>query len=250
MSRPVYEIAVPTFSGPLDLLLHLIERSELDITALSLTNVTDQYLKQVESLKENKVPQLIDFIVIGARLMLIKSRALLPTPPVVLAGDEDEEDPAEALIRQLKLYRQFKQAAATLRKRDEAGLRTYLRVAAPPRVEPKLDLSNIDLEKLNAHMQRVLVRVAERQKSVRVVAPRRITIEGQIKKLRHSVKTSPHIWFGDLMDNNEPITRSELSVTLLAVLEMVKRREVDASQDEMFGPVKIATAAPDDPDEA
>lgn len=131
MNRSQYDIAVPTFEGPFDLLLHLIERDELDITVLSLAGVTDQYIRQVEALKEDKVPQLIDFIVIGARLAQIKSRALLPAPPVVLAGDEDEEDPAEALIRQLKMYKQFKEAAANLRKRDEAGLRTYLRVAPP-----------------------------------------------------------------------------------------------------------------------
>ncbi|MCK5923987.1 MAG: segregation/condensation protein A, partial [Methylococcales bacterium] len=86
-----YKISVPTFAGPLDLLLHLISRSELDITAISLVEVTDQYLAQVEAMKQGRISELIDFIVIGARLVLIKSRALLPAPPVAIEGEEEED---------------------------------------------------------------------------------------------------------------------------------------------------------------
>jgi segregation and condensation protein A len=108
-----YRIDLPAFSGPLDLLLHLIERQELDITAISLVQVTEQYLAQIEQLKENRIDELIDFLVIAARLVLIKSRALLPQTPVIIEGEE-EEDPAEALVRQLRQYKRFKQAAAWL----------------------------------------------------------------------------------------------------------------------------------------
>ncbi|MCA9975764.1 MAG: segregation/condensation protein A, partial [Anaerolineales bacterium] len=78
MTRSNYQLDLPAFSGPLDLLLHLIERQELDITAVSLAKIAGQYLAQVEKLKEDRIDQLIDFLVIGARLALIKSRALLP----------------------------------------------------------------------------------------------------------------------------------------------------------------------------
>ncbi|MEW5988694.1 MAG: segregation/condensation protein A, partial [Chloroflexota bacterium] len=77
------KIELPVFSGPLDLLLHLIERQELDVTAISLAQVTEQYLQQVEEMKGNRTHSLMDFLVIGARLVLIKSRALLPRPPAV-----------------------------------------------------------------------------------------------------------------------------------------------------------------------
>lgn len=126
-----YKIDLPEFAGPLDLLLHLIERQELDITSISLVNVTEQYLKQVESLKQNRIEHLIDFLVLAARLVLIKSRALLPQSPIVIEGEEDEEDPAEALIRQLREYKRFKEAAQWFQTREEEGLRTYLRVAPP-----------------------------------------------------------------------------------------------------------------------
>ena len=113
MASP-YKIDLPEFAGPLDLLLHLIDRQELDITAISLMQITSQYLKQIEEMKKNRVENLIDFLVIGARLSLIKSRALLPKIPTLPGDEEEEEDPAEALIRQLRQYKRFKQAAEWL----------------------------------------------------------------------------------------------------------------------------------------
>jgi chromatin segregation and condensation protein Rec8/ScpA/Scc1 (kleisin family) len=116
-----YKFDLPSFNGPLDLLLHLIDRQELDITTLSLVAVTEQYLAQIERMKEDRVAQLIDFLVVAARLVQIKSRALLPQNPVVLEEEELEEDPAEALLRQLRAYKQFKNAALWLGEREKPG---------------------------------------------------------------------------------------------------------------------------------
>ena len=235
-----YKIDLPAFSGPLHLLLHLIEREELDITAISLAKVTEQYLAQVERLKENRMEQLIDFLVIAARLVLIKSRALLPQSPVVIEG-EDEEDPAEALVRQLRLYKQFKQAAGWLGAREEAGLRTYLRVAPPPKLESRLDMSGITLEMLVTAVHTALARAREREQSVAIVQPRRITIEGQIRQLQRRVKTGQPVEFRELL--SEQTNPVEISVTLLAVLELIKRQEILARQPVMFGPIEITANA-------
>lgn len=237
---PAYAIDVPAFSGPLDLLLHLIERSELDITALSLAAVTAQYLAQVERLRENKVGELIDFIVIGARLMVIKSRALLPLPPVVVEGEE-EEDPAEALLRQLQRYKAFKQAAHWLQQRELADLRTYLRVAPPPRIESKLDLSGVTTVTLRQAMVAVLARQAVRDDSVAVAAGQTITIEQQIDKLRATARRRQRFPFEALL--SQRVSPVEVSVTLLALLEMIKRREVQAHQPALFGPIEIEALA-------
>lgn len=239
-AKQPFTITVPSFDGPFDLLLHLIEREELDITAISLAQVTDQYLAQVEELKQNRLSELIDFIVIGARLMVIKSRALLPTPPIVLEGEE-EEDPAETLIRQLKRYRQFKRSADWLQKRESADLRSYLRVVPPPKVESKLDLSGVSAETLHAAMLTVLIRLANRQESVSVARKRTLTIEGQIDKLRRTVRSHRTFPFTALL--SESPNSAELSVSLLAVLEMIKRREVEASQALLFGPIEINRAS-------
>ncbi len=233
---PDYHIELPAFNGPLDLLLHLIEREELDITVISLARVTEQYLAQVEKLKEERIEDLIDFLVIGARLVLIKSRALLPQSPVTPI-DEEEEDPAEALLRQLRLYKQFKSAASWLHERNEANLRTYLRVAPPPQLESKLDLSGVDSETLRQALAAVLLRAESQEESVEVVQPRRITIAGRISQLRTILHTQGWTSFGTVLSTNA--THEEVAVTLLALLELIKRREATARQPYLFGPIEI-----------
>ena len=237
-----YEIQLPVFSGPLDLLLHLIERDELDITAVSLVAVTDQYLEQVRHLTGERLEQLMDFLSIGARLLLIKSQALLPQAP---SGPEteEEEDPAEALARQLRLYRRFKAAAGSLAQREQSGLRTYLRVAPPPALEQSLDLTGIDLTTLISALQSALERADLKEDSVSVVVRQRsVTIEDQIKLLRRKVVVHGQVAFNDLL--SQRATWSEVSVTLLAVLELIKRHEVNAVQSELFGPIQIVTGSP------
>ncbi len=232
-------IDLPAFSGPFDLLLHLIEREALDITAISLSVVTEQYLQQVRRLKEKRVEQLIDFLVIAARLVLIKSRALLPRPPATQLGEEGEEDPAATLIRQLQRYRQYKDAASWLADRQERGLRTHLRVAPPvrPQVNAKLDLSDIGLQDFAAALIGLLARSEAREESVSVVRPPSVTIEGQLMLLRSRLREQQRVQFRDLL-NDQP-GREEVAVTLLATLELIKRRELIARQDTRFGPIEL-----------
>ena len=233
-----YRVELPVFAGPLDLLLHLIERDELDITAVSLAQVTGQYLEQIRQLGEDQLDSLIDFISIGARLVLIKSRALLPRPPV-LPGGEDEEDPAEALLRQLRSYKRFKAAALWLDARQRRGLHTYLRVAPPPRLDEHLDLSGVSTGTLLSAMQAVLARVETKEESLDVVRPRQITIEDQMGKLRRRLDRGRPFLFADLLA--DPRDRTEVAVTLLALLELIKRREAQAQQSHLFGPIAVTT---------
>jgi segregation and condensation protein A len=232
-------LELPVFNGPLDLLLHLIEREELDITALSLAQVTGQYLAQVRRMSEGQLEGLIDFIGVGARLLLIKSRALLPRPIVPLDGDEEEEDPAEALLRQLKAYKVFKSAAKWLDERQRRGLRTYLRVAPPPRLEGHLDLSGIDAHSLMTAMQAVLARAETMEESLEVARPRQLTIDDQMGVLRERLSRRRPFLFAEVLTN--PKDRTEVAVTLLALLELIKRREAQAHQTRIFGPIEVTT---------
>lgn len=234
-----YEVSLPAFDGPLDLLLHLVERDELDITVISLARVTDQYLAQVEQLQQDKIDHLIDFLMVAARLVLIKSRALLPRPPAA-SDDAEEEDTAEALIRQLRQYKQFKQAAAWLEARADAGLRTYLRVAPPPRPEVKPDLSDLTLAALTGALREVLARARQQQESVEVVQPRRITIEGQLRHLRYALSRESRIDFRALLTPEADAV--EVTITLLATLELIKRKEIVAHQSHLFGPIELVAA--------
>ncbi len=233
-----YRVDLPVFNGPLDLLLHLIEREELDITAVSLAQVTDQYLAQVRLLGEDQLEGLIDFISIGARLLLIKSRALLPRP-ATLPGSEEEEDPAEALLRQLRSYKRFKAAAKWMDDRQRRGLRTYLRVAPPPRLEEHLDLSGVDTFSLLEAIQSVLARAETKEESLNVARPRQITIEDQMGKLRLRLNRGRPFTFAEMLA--DPRDRTEVAVTLLALLELIKRREAQANQTRLFGPIEVTT---------
>lgn len=245
MTAIEYTIDLPDFAGPLDLLLHLIERQELDITVISLYQVTEQYLAQIEKLKGDRIEYLVDFLTVAARLVLIKSRALLPQTPTLVEGEE-EEDPAEALVRQLRQYKQFKEAAFWLRDREERGLRTYLRVAPPPKVESMLDLSGITIDTLLEAMRSAIAHVEKRDDSVSLARPRRITIEVQMTRLRSRIKGGQAARFEELLPKKA--SRIEVAVTLLAVLELIKRHEIRAEQAYLFGPIEISAALPEDDD--
>ena len=186
-----YKIDLPTFAGPLDLLLHLIERQELDIVSISLVEVTEQYLDQVKQMKQNRMEQLIDFLVVAARLMLIKSRALLPQTPVIIEGEE-EEDPAEALIRQLREYKKYKSAASWLHQREEDGLRTYLRIAPPPKMESRLDMSGVTVEMLITAVTVALARAEKKMIAFQSSSRVALQLKGKLKSCVIGYETAVH----------------------------------------------------------
>jgi segregation and condensation protein A len=177
---------------------------------------------------------------VGARLLLIKSRALLPRPVVLPGDDEAEEDPADTLLRQLQAYKRFKVVAQWLDDRQRRGLRAYLRVAPPPRLEGHLDLSGVEVHTLLAAMQAVLARAETLEESIQVIRPRQITIEDQMGKLRGHLGRKRAFLFGDLLSN--PHDRTEVAVTLLALLELIKQREAEVRQSRLFGPIEISAA--------
>jgi len=148
LKTQTFPVDLPVYQGPLDLLLQLIEREELDITKVALAQVTDQYLAYVREMEQHDLANIADFVIIAARLLLIKSEALLPRPPQRAPG---EEDPGEELARQLILYKKYKEIGEILRHREDEGLRTFLRTAAPPKADPKLDLSNLTALDLQIH---------------------------------------------------------------------------------------------------
>ena len=240
--RTSLSLDLPAFAGPLDLLLHLIERNELDITALSLVAVCEQYLEQVEKLKDDKVTQLVDFMVVGARLLVIKSRALLPKVSTATADDDELEDPAESLARQLKEYRRFKEAALWFADRESQGYRTYVRLSAMPLPETKLDLTGIDIEVLQRALQAALARAANGEDDLTTRSRRpTMTVERQISRLRRAIEASGGVYFKQLLSNS--VNLMEISLTLMAVLELMKQHEVNVRQPVAFGPIEIYQAA-------
>jgi segregation and condensation protein A len=230
---PQYQIRLPVFEGPLDLLLHLIEREELDITTVALAQVTDQYLAYLADLERRQAKELADFLVVAAKLLLIKSLALLPRPPAL---PSEAEDVGDELVYQLQVYKRFKEIAALLHEREEAGLHGYVRIAPLPRPEPQLDLGDVSLDDLLAAVQEALdVRPAPPVGEV--VTPITVTIAGQIAHIEQQLAHRRQVRFRELL--SEATTRVEVIVTLLAVLELVKQDRVRVWQERLFGKIVI-----------
>jgi segregation and condensation protein A len=236
--RTGYRVRLAVFEGPLDLLLHLIEREELDITRVSLARVTDQYLEYLAALEELQVDDLADFVVVAARLLLIKSQALLPRPPT--PTPQEDERVGEELIRQLLAYKQFKEAAQRLQERTAQGLRSYVRLAPPPHLGIGAGLEHLEpvsLEVFLTAARRALKTPPPAPSVDGVVAPFTITIDDQIKLIAQSLARQPQISFTGLLTVAH--SRQEISVTLLAVLELIKQLKIQARQERMFGEIVI-----------
>jgi len=235
LPRPGYTVQLPVFEGPLDLLLQLIEREELDITKVSLAQVTDQFLGHIKLLESLNIGQLADFLVVAARLILIKSEALLPRPVERQLG---EEDPGDELARQLIAYKRYKEIAGRLHEREEAGWHTYLRLAPPPKVEAKLDLSRVTTVDLLEAVRRALALMPDKPSLGTVVAPPQVTIRDQIRLIANTLRAAQgRASFQAMLAT--ATSRMEIVVTFLALLELIKRGKIEARQMEMFGEIEL-----------
>jgi len=228
-----YSVETSVYRGPLDLLLQLIERAELDITRLALASVTNQYLGHLHQVQEQDPDQVSAFLVIASRLILIKSEALLPRPPIRTA---DEEDPAEALAEQLRQYRQFKHIAAVLNTLQDTRGRTYLHLSPPPKIEARLDLSTFSLSDLRQAAQAILSTRNLPPLNTMMAAPR-VTIREKINAIAHRLLQFGHSTFNRLVTGAR--SRMEIVVTFLAMLELVKRSLIRVHQEGLFQDINI-----------
>ncbi|OGO68471.1 MAG: hypothetical protein A2Z37_08385 [Chloroflexi bacterium RBG_19FT_COMBO_62_14] len=229
-----YTIQLPVYEGPLDLLLELIERAELDITKVALASVTDQYIAYLHQAPELELSDLASFLVIAAKLLQIKSEALLPQAP---AREPDEEDLGEALARQLIAYKMYKEVAGHLGEREAAGLRSYLRLAPPPKIEPQLDLSGLTADDLYRAMAEVLASKPSGPSLDSVVAAPKVRIRDQIRLIFEIMRKAGKASFQRLLKKSR--SRLEIVVSFLAVLELIKLRRITARQDELFGDIEL-----------
>lgn len=230
-----YRVELEVFEGPLDLLLKLIRREELAVTAVSLAAVTDQYLAHMERLQAIDPGAMASFLEVAAQLVLIKSRHLLPRP----AGeqpDEDEADPAEELARRLREYAQFKAAAQSLRNREARGLRAYVRVAPPPDLPRRVELGDVSVEDLLAAVREALDEHPAPPVSD-VVEPVTVTMEDRVRVIRGALRQGRPVSFQSLLRDCR--SRVEVIVTFLGLLELMKAGEAVARQDALFGEIVV-----------
>ncbi|MCS7038398.1 MAG: ScpA family protein [Anaerolineae bacterium] len=228
--------AEKTFAGPLDLLLHLIEKEELPITAVSVRQVIDQFLAYLAQMPERRPEPIADFLEMAARLLYIKSLALLPQAPK--PTDEDEEvDPAEALARQLREYKQFKVKAEFLQTLEAAGRRAYVRMTMPPTGAKKLDPEGLNVQALVQAVIAVLQNEELPPLPNGVITPHTITIEDRMAALVEALAREKAVLFHRFL--GQAASRLEIIVSLLAVLELLKQGRIRVEQPVPFGEIRI-----------
>ncbi len=231
-----FVLRLPVFEGPLDLLLQLIERAELDVTEVSLLSVTEQYLAQLRSGQSISIGSLADFVAMGARLLLLKSRALLPRDEAeqVAAGDGDD-DPA-ALVAALQEYRRFKSAAEHLRGLEEERRTGYRREASPPDVPLPGGLDDVTLDSLVDLFRDVLERLPEADEQPEVQRDP-VRLSDRIASLVGRLQGVERLSFRAVVV--AATTRLEVIVDFLAVLELIKAGYIETLQSQAFGDIDL-----------
>lgn len=240
-----YVVRLPAFEGPLDLLLHLIEKRQMEITTISLLSVTDQYLAYLQQWQEESMPlaNMAAFISIATRLLYIKSQSLLPhTSKEELTGEmESAAAMAEELRTHLLEYKLAKEIAAYLRLREEAGLQTYGRSGLLAGIEAQLawtppTLVGLEVDTLARSFQRILdLRARDEANTATLLPLARVRVSERIAEITSLLRTQPRLSLSELLEN-EP-SRLVIVVTLLAILELWKSSYIAVTQSSLFSPI-------------
>lgn len=229
----MHQINLEQFQGPLDLLLQLIEKNKLQITEISLAKVTDQYLEYINNSENLAAEEVADFLLIASKLIYLKSKHLLPDFSI-------EEDDAIDLEQQLKIYRQYYEASKVMNKMflDDKN-RSYIR-STPY----KIDLSgefippkNLSIESMIRAFENALARIERVVNLPKVVMARAMSIREKIGQIQDILRSAKNISFKNLLNDRK--NKTEIVVSFLAMLELVKQREIIVVQESMFGDLNI-----------
>jgi segregation and condensation protein A len=236
-----YKVKLEVFEGPLDLLLFLIKRDEIDIYDISIERITKQYLDYLQAFKELQIDIAGEFIVMAANLIYLKSRSLLPLDQQPPEEDADEDDPRWDLIRQLIEYKKFKEAAVQLHDRalEQEGIFTRDGGSAPLSDAP-LPLHEVGIFQLIHAFQEVIKRVEARE-DVGEIFAERFSVSDKIEKILQCVSDGKSLRFSELF--GQVASRVEIVVTFLALLELIRLNQVRALQRKMFDEIEIAAIA-------
>ena len=236
-----YKVKLEVFEGPLDLLLYLIKQDEIDIYDVSLERITRQYLEYLQAFKELNIELAGEFIVMAANLIYLKSRSLLPVDQQPPEEDAGEDDPRWDLIRQLIEYKKFKEAAGQLHLRELEQERIFARAggSSPDRDQP-LRLGEVGIFQLINAFQTVIKRVEARH-NVQEIFGERFSVSEKIDIILKRVAGGAAVRFSDLF--GAVISRVEVAVTFLALLELIRLKQVRAIQRSIFDEIEIAPAA-------
>ena len=234
-----YQIVLPIFEGPLDLLLHFIRENKLDIYDIPIVEVTDQYLQYLSLMESLDLEIAGEFLVMAATLLEIKSRMLLPPDPTV-GEDEEYSDPRTELVERLIDYQRYKEAAELFREHESNRMLVFTRGEQEFEIDyahfAMEDVAPIDL--LEA-LRRVLAEVGEGEEEVTTLSRRKITVRMRMSEIWRRVNAAEKaVLFDDLFEDTK--TRTDIVITFLAILELLRLQKVKVKQTGVFGRIEIA----------
>lgn len=221
------------FEGPMELLLELIEKEKLDVTELSLARIADQYLEYIRGNENIQLANLADFLSVAAKLILIKSRAILPS----LKFTEEEEQEIGDLTRQIEEYKKFKEASIGLGKAWRLGTRAFSRsgfLGVKAVFYPPEGFNAYDFRK---HFLKVLAEIPIIEKLEEEIVGEVVTLEERIADLETTIRKKVETSFFELSAGAED--KVDVIISFLAVLEMVKQRVIEAEQEELFNDIRL-----------
>jgi segregation and condensation protein A len=229
----IYNVKTDKFEGPMDLLLELIEKEKLDITELSLAHVADQYLEYIRNNDGIKLENLAEFLSVASKLILIKSRALLP----LLTFTEEEEEEIKDLAKQLEEYKKFKEASLVLGKMSEAGKISHERPSYAGVQNIFYPPENINIFDFRKYFQLVLHEIPMVEKLDEETVREVITLEEKINDLQNTLRQRVEMSFAELTQG--ATEKIDVILSFLAMLEMVKQRIIDVEQNDLFQEIRL-----------
>lgn len=232
-----YAVKLESFEGPLDLLLHLIAKAQVDIKDIFVSEITDQYLSYLEQMEQLDMEQATEFLTMAATLLNIKSRSLLPKPEKV----EEDEDPEALLILQLEEYKRIKQVSDTLHEMEAHAAQSYYKLPEEYAFQDDpLNLEGVSVESLYDALQELLAQKKEaeqRPARINVIRAEPYTVRHQIAHVRAFLSKRGRMRFDELFAIHA--TRNEIIATFLALLELISAGEAGASQNQRYGAIEI-----------
>jgi len=231
-----YKVKLEVFEGPLDLLLYLIKRDEIDIYDIPIEHITKQYLEYLDAFKVLDIDIAGEFVVMAANLIYIKSRSLLPPAQQDPEEPVEEEDPRWELVRQLLEYKKFKDAAAHLGEREAIQSSIYGRLPEAPEAPAERPMAEVSIFDLINAFQKVLKRVPKPE-DLREIFEENFTVSDKIEFVLKMTGSGVPLKFTELF--SDAASRAEVVVTFLAVLELIRLKQLRVMQPEPFAEIEL-----------
>ena len=237
-----YKVKLEVFEGPLGLLLYLIKKEEVDIYDIPIERITTQYMEYLTLMQMLNLEVAGEFLVMAASLMYIKSRMLLPVDQQVCdAEEEDGEDPRWELIRQLVEYKKFKDAALQLGRREQEQSNIFVRTGdAGIEVDQEIPLAEVGIFDLINAFNDVLKKASSRN-DFREIIEEKFTVSDKIEEILYTLRDRSELIFGDLFAQAQ--SRTEIVVTFLALLELIRLKRLKVRQESAFGEIHVIKVA-------